>query len=366
MVAGLFFDLSRAFDCINYDFLLRKLTVYGIRGPMLKLLASYLNDRECYVKVGEKFSHVFKTDIGVPQGSVLGPLLFLLFINEMPECFTDGSVITFADDTSIVVSGRTPEELQISVKMVVDAFNNYCSRNNLILNVDKTVYINFKLVASRPSITVEPFKCEPSTKFLGTYIDESLNWQVHLNYVASKINMGYYAILRLKDTLPLNSLINAYYSMVYCHLSYNVILWGNCVNNSRILIAQKKVLRLLFNLKYRDSCKNYFIRHKILTFPCIFILKCLMYVKHNQANLDKNNKHHNYSTRNALMLQTENHRLTKFESSPNYVGTKLYNKLPTNFTNLEYIPFKREVKKLLISKAYYSIKEFSCDDLITN
>ena len=112
-MAGLFFGLSRAFDSLQIDFLLEKLSENGVRGGMLGVLSSYLSDRKLYVQISKHKSRITDTDIGIPQGSVLGPLLFLLFINDMPQHVESGNIIMFADDTSFVVSARSPEELSL-------------------------------------------------------------------------------------------------------------------------------------------------------------------------------------------------------------------------------------------------------------
>ena len=166
-VAGLFFDLSRAFDSLEVNFVLEKLSVSGIRGGMLNVLASYLTDRTFYVNVENKCSGMKDVDIGVPQGSVLGSLLFLLFINDMPNYIEHGKVVMFADDSSVVVSTGNPDELSKLIESVMKDFDCWCKMNNLILNLQKTVYMNFRCRLSTVTTVVDGIQASNSSKFLG-------------------------------------------------------------------------------------------------------------------------------------------------------------------------------------------------------
>lgn len=242
---------------------------------------------------------------------------------------TDGLTVMFADDTSVVVSARSSEELTDKIYLTIREFGEWCARNNLILNTEKTVYINFRTSRLRPEVHLDNnLASSRSAKFLGLYLDEYLSWTSHIDYVSRKINAGYYAISQLRDLVDEPALVNIYYSLVYSHLSYNVILWGNATNSQRIFINQKRIIRLIFRLKSMSSCKPVFRENKIMSFPCLYIYKTLLHIKRKSSEFKTNADFHSYNTRSARALVLDKHKLKKFEKNPAYIGKKLYNKLP--------------------------------------
>lgn len=364
-VAGLFFDLTAAFDSLNINFACDKLYAVGFRGPILSWIKSYLSHRQIFVSLDGIKSAEYEMNMGVPQGSVLGPLIFLLFINDLPSSLGTGFLSMFADDAAVAVSARTPGELEELLQQTVSQFSEWCHRNSLILNLSKTVLMRFACQkASLANISCDNIDNRVSTKFLGIFLDETLNWEAHIEHVSKKVNQAYYAISQLKNMLDRKHLINVYYALVYCHLCYNVILWGGGVTSGRVFVAQKKVMRLIFGLKYRDTCKGYFLDNKIMTFPCVYIYKCLLATKTFLGDFACNGDCHEYNTRNRTGLAVAAHSTSKFEKSPSYSGAKLYNKLPMSVRQLSYKPFKRALKSFLVQKAYYSVAEYledGCD-----
>uniref|UniRef100_A0A6P7FDY2 Uncharacterized protein LOC114329347 n=1 Tax=Diabrotica virgifera virgifera TaxID=50390 RepID=A0A6P7FDY2_DIAVI len=277
----------------------------------------------------------------------------------------------FADDTSLIVSARTLEELQMAMKTVVDCFRCWCNTNRLILNIDKTEIIYFHSYNSSTNdynLTIHDrnnmLSSTQSTKFLGVFIDCNLKWSEQVNSVNMKLNKAFYAISRIKNTLPISALINVYYSLAYSHMCYNVILWGNSVDSAKVFITQKKIIRKIFNLDYQQSCKPIFIKHQILTFYCLYIYKCLLYVKQEINTFPVNADNHYYNTRSAESLRVPKHRTSKFQNSFRYMGLTLYNHLPKAVKEIPLsTKFKNNVKDLLIRKAYYSINEYLEDKL---
>lgn len=180
-------------------------------------------------------------------------------------------------------------------------------------------------------------------------------------YWVKKLNTSYYAINKLKLCLPLNSILDVYYSLVYSHLQYNILLWGASVDVNRIFIAQKRIMRMIFNVSPLSSCRPLFIEHRILTVPCIYIYKSLMNTRRNLRNLVGLSNYHNYFTRNQRTLCLPQHRTTKFELSPSYKGIKIFNNLPERIKILNEFRFRDAIKRLLIEKAYYSVGEYMTD-----
>lgn len=369
-VAGLFFDLSCAFDCLNIKFIESKLYNIGFRGVFLEWIIDFLSDRKIFVKINDSQSELYNINIGVPQGSVLGPLIFLLFVNDLPDHLKTDSLTIYADDTSLAVSAQTLEDLTHSTRTIAKCFVNWCNSNGLMVNITKTkfvyfhphnLYDSYNLSFQLDNSTIITSK---STKFLGLHVDMNLRWTEHIVAVNKNMNKSYYAISRIKDTMPLNALINVYYSLVYSHLCYNVILWGNSTDSNRIFLSQKRIIRKMFDLGKLDSCKPIFREYKIMPFYCIYLYNCLIYVKNNLNTFVTNGSTHSYGTRNNNALRVFKHNTTKLESSFRYVGVKVYNHLPDELKMIPYLHlYKKRIKELLLSKCYYSVTEYLEDNL---
>lgn len=241
----------------------------------------------------------------------------------------------FADDTSLVVSAQTYEKLASTCNSFLARFNDWCRSNNLILNVDKTKVIYFNNLNSVNPVLHLSFNnvlldSSNHTKFLGIHLDSKLKWSVHIDMLSKSLNKSYYALSRIKNIMPISALLNVYYSLVYSRLCYNIVLWGNAVNSDRIFITQKRIIRKMFGIRPLESCKPIFIKNNILSFPCIYIFRMLLYAVDNIHMYDRNSSFHNYSTRGGDLLSVPGHRSSKFEMSVKYMSIRLFNVLPKN------------------------------------
>nr|CAI5841160.1 unnamed protein product [Callosobruchus analis] len=355
-VAGLFFDLSKAFDLLDISFLKEKLCRLGIRGFVLDWLISFLSNRELTTKVNGRLSGIYNINVGAAQGSVLSPLLFICYINDLK---LSGYMVNYADDMSVVVSATTPNELLRVIQVVKDEMNEWCQANRLILNTNKTVHIHF--FKSKPQLHLDIFS--DKTVFLGTHIDEKLNWQAHIDHICKKINNAYFAILKLKPNASKSLLLDMYYALIYSHLNNNIILWGQAAAIKRVFISQKRVLRLIFNISKRDSCREIFKKYSLLTLPSIYIIKCATFAfKYRNKFVQNNEINSHYTTRTGYDLCTPAHTTALFEKAPLFSCIKVYNKLPNEFRrNTNIFTMKKRLKKCLLDKCYYSVNEYFDD-----
>lgn len=359
LVAGVFFDLSRAFDTLDHSILIRKLEKYGIRGTIAQWISSYLSGRESYVRVMGERSGAFSTDLGTPQGSTIGPLMFLLYVNDLPDGIPNGKVQLYADDTVIIVDAPDHENLLKKVDAVYKDFKNWCRENYLILNESKTSVVHFCDVRSRVQIQNISIPVSSNMEFLGMVIDQHMDWKEHVEKVCSKLKRNCFALIQLKKCLNRESLVNAYYAMIYSIISYGIVVWGQSVEVSRVFVLQKKIIRHIFDLEYRTSCRNTFIQEKILTVTGIYLLKVLTNIFKNKDQLTTNSDVHMHYTRQCDQLRIDRHRLAKTERSPIMAGSYLYNKLPQQIKSIKtFNRFKKELKEFLTDNCFYTIAEY--------
>jgi hypothetical protein len=180
-----------------------------------------------------------------------------------------------------------------------------------------------------------------------------------VNYVVKRLNSSFYALLQLKKTFDSKSLLDVYYAMVHSVLSYNVVLWGDSTETVRVFVAQKRILRLIFELKRVDSCRPLFKENKILTFPSIYIYGCITHIKKHMTEFQTNSQNHRYPTRMGNLIKTEQHKTVTFEKSPSFAGSKFFNCLPSYLKHIVNLNlFKTKLRDYLIAGTFYSIEEF--------
>ena len=314
-VVGVFLDFSKAFDTVNHEILLQKLNYYGIRGVSLKWFESYLSNRSQFVTYNGEKSSRKNIICGVPQGSILGPLLFLIYINDLSNVCESMMPLLFADDTNLFKSGRDSIQIQLEIESDLLRISEWLKINELSLNIKKTqfmVFTNKKRSDPNIEINIDGHSIEKTfkIKFLGVIIDSHLTWKNHVNYISSKIAKGIGIIIKARKLLDRETLITLYYSFVYPYLQYCNHVWGNTYPTylHKLHVLQKRIVRVIAGVKPREHSAPLFKHLKILTIFQInvYVIGKFMYKVHHRKTLNVfismfkvNSSVHGYDTRQA-------------------------------------------------------------------
>lgn len=264
-------------------------------------------------------------------------------------------VLLFADDTAIVSSHSDGAALAGLLGGAESSLLKWIGANDLSVNLDKTS----KIVFSHRKIDGE---CANTVKYLGVSFDSALSWEGHVDSLTKKISKNYYLIRKLTPLVSIDLLLTAYFSLIESFMRYGLLAWGHSCHSFRIFALQRKVIRVISGLGYRDDVKHIFRQFGILTLPCLFIYSCLIMAKRSD-NIICHNDIHRYNTRNNDRATVEFLRLKSSRYSRNYFSLKFLNKLPRSVVALPFSAFKLRLKSFLIDKAYYSIDDFLNDTL---
>ena len=282
---GVFVDLQKTFDTVNHDILLFKLNHYGIRGVAFDWFKSYISDRIQYTTINNKRSKIQTIKYGVPQGSILGPILFLIYINELSQSIKNSKIHPFADDTNILYARSSLKDINKKINFDLSNLVQWLRENKIALNVNKTDIVIFR--STRKQITKKMNFClsgqkvrqKSCTKYLGVLIDEHLLFKDHINFLKQKLNRANGILAKLRHHLPSDILKTVYYSLFDTHLRYACQVWGQ--SNSDILVmvqrAQNKALRIINFKEERHPSAPLFTETKILNLTNMITLdNCML------------------------------------------------------------------------------------------
>lgn len=364
---GVFCDLSKAFDCVNHQILLLKLKHYGVRNKALDLIISYLKHRILKVDINGTKSKGSHMKMGVPQGSILGPFLFLIYINDLPYSMQNmAEVVLFADDTSLIFKVDRKNSNLDKANNTLSYILKWFASNNLALNTKKTKCIKFSLsnvdnACNRIVLNNEMLEFVPNTVFLGITVDSKLQWGSHIKTLAGKLSSAVFAIRKIRQLTDIPTAKIVYFSYFHSLLSYGILLWGRSADIETIFVLQKRAIRSIYNLRCRESLRERFKEIGILTVTCQYIYENIMYVRKNLSLFPKNSDRHKINTRNKNNLSIPKFRLSKVSTSFRGHCIRFYNKVSDNILNMTDNKFKISVKEALCRKAYYKIDEYLND-----
>jgi len=370
-VLSVFCDLSKAFDCVDHNVLLSKLEYYGIRGTALKWFKSFLSNRKQRVVISGKDgteSHSSWKDMnrGVPQGCILSPILFLIYINDLSLPTDHASLYMYADDVSTLIRESSVMSLIELAVEIMENFEEWFRDNGLILNVKKTQAVSFRLNALGNYISepiqlrnMEQLPIDESALFLGVTIDASMSWKPQVLRLSRRLSSAAFALSTIKHSCSTRILVTAYRAYFESLLRYGVAFWGDSSLSDKIFKLQKHALRIIFNLRKRDTCKHIFKEQQLLTLPCLYIESLAVLTFQNIGRVQRTGDFHVLNTRHRENISYPIHRTTAFEKGPFYRGLKIYDKLPQEIKDKPSLKlFKRALNTFLCDKAYYTVNEF--------
>lgn len=350
-----FLDLAKAFDTVDHGLLMRRLEIIGIRGCAFDVFADYLRNRQQVVKINGFRSKPQTINTGVPQGTVLGPVLFLIYINSLHKAIhTSGEIVSYADDTALIFHGNTWQETYNSAEAGLTEVHNWLNHSLLSLNVKKTKFMTFSLtVGDRPgrgtlricgSACPGGLPCSCSIiervnhiRYLGIIVDCHMRWNYHIDYLTSRLRSLIYKFYQVRDVLDGRGLRLIYTALAESIIRYCVVIWGGLYNNTvkNLEVMQNTLLKILFKKDVRHPTKLLYDELNLLNVRKLYVFEVLMWMFDVKSSLP-HLPDINYLIRSRLdrPVQVPFFRKSHMQRFVFYYGPKLYNSLPGNIKNI--------------------------------
>lgn len=359
-VTAVFLDLSKAFDMVHHDLLLKRLEACGVRGVALNLFKSYLTNRTQFVTVNGASSCLLNVNRGIPQGSVLGPLLFLIFVNSISELTLNADLFLYADDTTLLYSSPSFDLNRNLAEEDLVIINNFFNNNGLELNIGKTEAMDFKTNWSTTGdAVVRPITLEgknihvvSSFRYLGLMLDSHLTWEKHIQTISVRMKQTVAVMFKARDLLPRDVRRLLYFSMVHCHLNYMIEIWGSAAvtHLKRVQVIQNAALRNILQLPYLTHREQLFEdpRLKVLPVKGIYEHSLAIFVFKKTRGLVLSGitfgtAEHNYGSRFRSLIRTPRCRLTMCQNCVSVAGSTVFNGLPSSLKSIhDVMRFRRE------------------------
>jgi hypothetical protein len=359
LIIAVFLDFKRAFETINRDLLVEKLYNCGFDDTAVKWFKNYLTDRKQQTKIGNIISNMTDCTTGVPQGSILGPLLFIIYINDMIKIVKNCKLKLFADDSLLYVECNDVNEGILKLNEDLTTIYAYLCFNKLSLNVKKTK----AMIIGRNTITPmdilkinnEAIEFVEEIKYLGIIIDKKLDFNSHLDYVCKKINKKYHMLRRLKMKLTTESMIILYNSLIGPHIDYcsTILFLLNDTQLKKIQKIQNKIMRLILNVRWDTHIREmvYTLQWQTIKQRIYFnTIKFLYKIDHEKMpgymkrKLTKRKSLHNYDLRRKSDFNRPDYLTKNAQNSLFYKGLTIYNKFKNEYKNniTDFNDFKRK------------------------
>lgn len=351
-VAGLFIDITKAFDNVDHIIIFERLYESGIRGIALDWFRSYLSGRSQIVKVDESYSNNVLITCGVPHGSVLGPILFLLYVNNLCNGSFNGNLTTFADDTSICYTAMTDIDLYLKMQADLDRLKLWFTVNKLVLS-NKTKYMLFNLKKQTLLGKSLVFKCNRcliqdienckdcvnietvnNIKYIGLILDSNCNWKLHISKIRTELLFVIRQFYFLKYVCTLPVLKAVYYSFFNSRINYGIVCWGGAYHsNIRCLqVSQNKVIRIMMRATRMESSFPLYVNLNILPLRYLFVFKVLRVFFNRGGHINKP-CFYSYNLRRNFCFDITKPNVQLYKQCYSFLAPKLFSTIPKDISS---------------------------------
>jgi predicted RNase H-like HicB family nuclease len=370
--------------------LLQKLKIYGVTDNAISWLHCFLTHREQYVQIcdvdcdGTEItinSERLISEMGVPQGTILGPSSFITYSNDLSLRIIIAILILFADDSTIIAKGKTLSEANTNATKANTEMVKFADENHLKINASKTKIMQIHTHQTRhiahPELVINDTDVEAvdECKLLGVIISDTMNWLPQCEKVTNKLRSVTYMFTILKDAVSESSLKLIYYAYAQSQILYSIVIWGGSPHLQKVFVAQKRVIRAMAGLRYwrsnceLDSCRPLFTKYGILTVYSLYILECMKFFIKNPGKFRRkcdvpNSK--SPKTRNAkaehcindLYVEIKDHKHIS-NQNPIVMIARIFNALPVPIKMMEdKKAFVNKIKEIVWHNQFYDMNEF--------
>ena len=350
-----FIDLRKAFDTVNHNILLQKLKTLGLHLQELKWFESYLVQRFQQTLANGIMSDKLEVYCGVPQGSILGPLLFLIYVNDLPRVIKFSTVHMYADDTVIYLSGRNTAEIEQSLQADLNNLAQWCSSNKLTINTTKTKTMTFgtpqqtkRMQNVRFTLNEQVLGFVESYKYLGVTLDKNLNFQKHVKSIIKTLSYKIYLLSKIRPFLTEKAAVLIYKSMVLPYIDYGDTFYFSCTKDllNKLQRMQNRALKIIFRLNRRFPTKELHQTAGVLMLDKRREMH-LLNLMYKRSKIDQYIDARSINTRahRGTLMLIERPTLDKFRASVKFAGATLWNSLPTELQTINtYNSFRYQTK----------------------